>query len=156
MLEKALTLVKALKDKDMDEERLARAKAEEAAAADAYKVAEEASGAKKQAIFEQQKKREEEMKMAEASRPAPVKPQAAAAVAGTGSVWNTNSYHWEEKSVASWSEDTLRAAISKFKHTMNDATFSISEITKLSGESSVSIRKGKKIISFDYSIALDW
>jgi len=53
MLEKALTLIKALKDKDMDEERLARKKAEEAAAADAYKEAEEVSGAKKQAIFEQ-------------------------------------------------------------------------------------------------------
>ncbi len=96
------------------------------------------------------------MKLAEASKPAPVKPQAAAVVAGTGSVWNTNSYHWEEKSVAAWSEDTLRGAISKFTHTMNDATFSVNEITKLTGESSVSIRKGKKIISFEYSIGLDW
>ena len=39
---------------------------------------------------------------------------------------------------------------------MNDATLSVSEITKLEGESSVSIRKGKKIISFDYNISLKW
>ena len=96
------------------------------------------------------------MKVAEAAKPVPIKPQAAASVQGTGSVWNTNSYHWEEKSVAKWSEDTLRATLAQFTHTMNDATFSVGEITKLSGESSVSIRKGKKIISFDYSIALDW
>ena len=25
-------------------------------------------------------------------------------VEGTGSVWNSNSYHWEEKSVAKWSD----------------------------------------------------
>ena len=39
---------------------------------------------------------------------------------------------------------------------MNDATLSITEITTLTGESSVSIRKGKKIISFDYNIVLKW
>ena len=33
---------------------------------------------------------------------------------------------------------------------------SITEITTLTGESSVSIRKGKKIISFDYNIVLKW
>ena len=39
---------------------------------------------------------------------------------------------------------------------MNDATLTISEITNLSGEASVSIRKGKKIISFEYNIKLKW
>mmetsp|Transcript_1000 Transcript_1000/g.1367 ORF Transcript_1000/g.1367 Transcript_1000/m.1367 type:complete len:91 (+) Transcript_1000:790-1062(+) len=39
---------------------------------------------------------------------------------------------------------------------MNDATLTISEIVSINGESSVSIRKGKKIISFDYNIALKW
>jgi activator of HSP90 ATPase len=58
--------------------------------------------------------------------------------------------------VGDWSNNTLRAALSAFKHTMNDATFSIVEITTLTGEASVSIRKGKKIISFDYNIVLKW
>ena len=39
---------------------------------------------------------------------------------------------------------------------MNDATLSITEIASLNGESSVSIRKGKKIISFDYNMSLKW
>ena len=54
--------------------------------------------------------------------------------------------------MATWSNDTLRAILSGFQHKMNDATLSIVEITKLEGESSVSIRKGKKLISFEYVI----
>lgn len=71
-------------------------------------------------------------------------------------MWNTNSYHWEEKPVDAWANETLRAVISGFTHTMNDATLSITEIASLNGESSVSIRKGKKIISFDYNMSLKW
>ena len=77
-------------------------------------------------------------------------------IQGTGSVWNTNSYHWEEKSVATWANDTLRAVLSGFTHRMSDVTMSVTEITTLSGEASVSIRKGKKIISFDYNMDLKW
>ena len=66
ILSQALTLVGALKTKDIDEERLARARAEEAAAAQAYQEAQEQSGAQKQAIAEERKKKEEEMKLAEA------------------------------------------------------------------------------------------
>ena len=77
-------------------------------------------------------------------------------VAGTGSVWNTNSYHWEEKSVAKWSEDTLRKVLSNFSHTYNDATLKVTEVKELKGESGVSIRKGKKIVSYDYAIQLKW
>ena len=58
--------------------------------------------------------------------------------------------------MAGWANDTLRATLSAFSHKMNDATLSVTEITTLTGESSVSIRKGKKIISFDYQIALKW
>ena len=39
---------------------------------------------------------------------------------------------------------------------MSDVTMTITEITTLTGEASVSIRKGKKIISFDYNIVLKW
>ena len=39
---------------------------------------------------------------------------------------------------------------------MNDTTMTIQEIVTLTGESSVSIRKGKKIVSYDYQITLKW
>ena len=81
---------------------------------------------------------------------------AAKKIEGTGSVWNTNSYHWEEKSVAKWAEDTLRSLISGFTHTWNDAHLKVKEIKSFKGESSVSIRKGKKIVAYDYAISLSW
>ncbi len=71
ILDEALTLIGALKTKDIDDERLARARAEEAAAAQAYQEAQETSGAQKQAIFEERKLKEEEMKRTEASRTVP-------------------------------------------------------------------------------------
>lgn len=39
---------------------------------------------------------------------------------------------------------------------MNDATLTIQEITTLTGEASVSIRKGKKLVTFEYNIVLKW
>ena len=88
------------------------------------------------------------MKQAEAvkqaSQPQPV--QVNKPIEGTGSVWNVNSYHWEEKPVGKWSEETLKRILSSFSHSMNDAELKIVEITTLKGEASVSIRKAKKII----------
>lgn len=55
-----------------------------------------------------------------------------------------------------WATDTLRQVLSSFTYVMNDVTMTILEITTLTGESSVSIRKGKKIISYDYNIVLKW
>jgi activator of HSP90 ATPase len=75
---------------------------------------------------------------------------------GTGSVWNTNSYHWEEKSVNKWAEEKLRAVLSGFKYKWQDAEMSISEIKDFKGESSVSIRKGKKLVAYDYRFTLAW
>lgn len=75
---------------------------------------------------------------------------------GTGSVWNTGSYHWEEKSVNKWAEDTMRSTLSNFNYRWNDALLRISEVKEMKGESGVSIRKGKKIVSYDYAITLKW
>ena len=58
--------------------------------------------------------------------------------------------------MSAWASDTLRSVLSSFSHSMNDATLSISEIDSMEGESSVSIRKGKKIVSYDYNIKLKW
>lgn len=77
-------------------------------------------------------------------------------VEGTGSVWNTGSYHWEEKSVSKWAEDTMRHVLSNFVYRWNDAKLAITEVKELTGEAGVSIRKGKKIISYDYKVLVLW
>lgn len=98
------------------------------------------------------------MKLAEALKSAqqPTQVQTVKTIEGTGSVWNTNSYHWEEKSVNKWAEELMKAILSGFKHSWNDAHLSVTEIKSFKGESSVSIRKGKKIISYDYAVTLSW
>ena len=53
---------------------------------------------------------------------------------GTGSVWNTNSYHWEEKSVNKWAEDTIRAVLSCYEFKWNDAVLKITEVKELSAD----------------------
>lgn len=46
--------------------------------------------------------------------------------------------------------------LSGFKHSWNDAHLFVKEIKELKGESSVSIRKGNKIVAYDYAITLIW
>ncbi len=107
-------------------------------------------------IAAERKQKEEEMKKQEALKKQPVQVQAVKKMEGQGSVWNTNSYHWEEKSVNKWAEERLKQVLSGFTYKMNDATMSITEIKTFKGESSVSIRKGKKIVAYDYSLVLAW
>ena len=74
LLEEALKLVPAMKAKDVDEGKLARAKAEAKAAEEGFKEATEKSGAEKQAIAAAQKLKEEEMKKEEQAKNVPLKP----------------------------------------------------------------------------------
>ena len=62
-------------------------------------------------------------------------------VEGQGSVWNNNSYHWEQKSVDKWAEDTLKTVLGTFYYKFENATLKITEVKEIKGESSVSIRK---------------
>ena len=55
-----------MKEKDIDEEKLALAREKELAAEMGFKEATEKSGDVKQAIYEERKKKEEEMKIIEA------------------------------------------------------------------------------------------
>ena len=80
----------------------------------------------------------------------------AAKVEGQGSVWNNNSYHWEQKSVDKWSEEKLKEILSLFYFKMEKATLRITEVKDLVGESAMSIRKGKKIVTYEYKIKLVW
>jgi len=129
---------------------------------EAKKAVEEAkknTGEQKDKIFDDAKKKEAEMKAQEAEKAKlnqiPVK-EVKNVVQGQGSVWNNNSYHWEQKSVDKWSEDTLKTLLGVFYYKQERATLKITEVKELKGESSVSIRKQKKIVTFDYNIKLKW
>jgi activator of HSP90 ATPase len=65
-------------------------------------------------------------------------------------VWNTGGYHWEEKSVGKWSEEKLKEIIGGFKYQFPGGELKALEVKKLTGEAGVSIRKGKKIVTYEY------
>jgi activator of HSP90 ATPase len=50
----------------------------------------------------------------------------------------------------------MRSTLSNFNYRWNDALLKIAEVKEMKGESGVSIRKGKKIVSYDYAITLKW
>ena len=71
-------------------------------------------------------------------------------------MWNSGSYHWEEKSVSKWADEQLKSVVSKFKYVWHDAHLSIKEVKDFQGEAASSVRKGKKLVSFDYKMTLIW
>eukprot|EP00922_Rhytidocystis_sp_ex-Travisia-forbesii_P004858 GHVS01007115.1.p1 GENE.GHVS01007115.1~~GHVS01007115.1.p1 ORF type:complete len:332 (+),score=66.39 GHVS01007115.1:65-1060(+) len=76
--------------------------------------------------------------------------------AGVGSVWNANSWHWEEKNYSGWSEKYLRKRLADFGiKAAGDAELRLSE-PQIKGESSVSVRKGKRITVCEYRIKCVW
>ena len=73
---------------------------------------------------------------------------------GQGSVWNTGSYFWEEKTVGKWADERLKEILGSYRYAFAGGELIITSISSFKGESSISIRKGKKIISYDYHINL--
>lgn len=118
------------------------------------KKAEETKGQEKQAIFEEARKREQEMKEREAAAKQILKEQDEKNK-GTGSVWNPNSYFWEEKNYNKWSHEKIKEYLGGFKHTLPTGSLEVTEC-EINGEASISIRKGKKIRAYDFDITLKW
>jgi activator of HSP90 ATPase len=110
-------------------------------------------------IFEEQKKKEADLKAKEillSQQQALPQKVEKKVEGGQGSVWNTGNYFWEEKSVAKWAEERIKAVLGGFVHLIPGGTFKVTKVDKLKGEASVSIRKGKKIVAYDYSAFLKW
>jgi activator of HSP90 ATPase len=74
-----------------------------------------------------------------------------------GSVWNANAWHWEEKPMTAWAHAWLQRRLEGMVVSMlgNLASVIFSE-PKVSGDASVSIRKGKPITLFQIRIECKW
>ncbi|XP_058515472.1 activator of 90 kDa heat shock protein ATPase homolog 2-like, partial [Ochotona princeps] len=99
---------------------------------------------------EQEKsKRDADVNSATSHQPTPLE--------GRGSVWNPSSYHWEEKPMTSWCQETLKDRLSNtgFHILDNSTTLQLFNIT-VEGEASNTIRKGRKLVIFDLTIGADW
>eukprot|EP01071_Lankesteria_metandrocarpae_P008164 Lankesteria_metandrocarpae@DN4889_c0_g1_i4.p1 len=70
----------------------------------------------------------------------------------TGSVWNLNNWHWEEKSYSKWACDELTKQLQSSKFPDDVKLHSIN----VSGDASVSVRKGKQIVAVEINVRADW
>ena len=162
LLKTVMSLGKAMRARDADENKLKKDQMDREDAKKAVEQAKATTGAAKDKIFAEAKEREAEMKVQEKKKadeglvPMKIPEKPAVVVEGSGSVWNNNSYHWEQKSVENWSQDTLKATLGLFYFKYENATLKITEVKEVKGDSSVSIRKGKKITTYDYNIKLVW
>jgi activator of HSP90 ATPase len=53
--------------------------------------------------------------------------------------------------VSKWAENRIKEVLGGFSHEFPGGIFRITLVENLKGESSISIRKGKKIVAYDYS-----
>eukprot|EP01029_Cantina_marsupialis_P028396 TRINITY_DN776105_c0_g1_i1.p1 TRINITY_DN776105_c0_g1~~TRINITY_DN776105_c0_g1_i1.p1 ORF type:complete len:370 (-),score=145.56 TRINITY_DN776105_c0_g1_i1:212-1321(-) len=114
---------------------------------------EEKDALMKKAI-EQEKLRKQ--KQAEEAAKLPIIPPKAHIAEGTGSVWNPNSYHWEEKNVDKWAKDHLTEMLTEVELDIPAGRFVIADLSSVKGEASMNIRRGKKIVYFDYEVKAQW
>ena len=72
-----------------------------------------------------------------------------------GSVWNKNSWHWEEKDYGKWAKQRLVEVIANLKLEYQENVVTLSDINP-TGFATISVRKGKKIVSFEFELSCSW
>ena len=60
---------------------------------------------------------------------------------GFGSIWNNNSWFFEEKNFTKFAKEWLTTELSKLTFTGDDVKVSLYEVKTIEGEASVTIRK---------------
>ncbi|EDO16286.1 hypothetical protein Kpol_1053p23 [Vanderwaltozyma polyspora DSM 70294] len=72
-------------------------------------------------------------------------------------VLNPNNWHWVDKNTLPWSETYFNSKLPNFRKVSDDNKYEmkITKITKISGDSNVSQRKGKPICYFDINMGLE-
>jgi activator of HSP90 ATPase len=58
--------------------------------------------------------------------------------------------------VQKWSDDTLKEIVSTFKFEQGDTVLKIVDVKNCKGDAEVNVRKGKKLVTYDYNIKLGW
>jgi len=74
--------------------------------------------------------------------------------AGFGSIWNNNSWFYEERNFTKFAKDHLMQAIPKVEHTKAGTRVRMYEVKSIEGEASVTIRKQKQIFLFDFELEI--
>ncbi|CAG9323842.1 unnamed protein product [Blepharisma stoltei] len=75
---------------------------------------------------------------------------------GAGSVWNANSWHWEEKNYKIWAQNRFKELLLGLSFTHNSWRIYLDSITEIKNSASVMIRKGKTILLFEFEVDASW
>ena len=74
--------------------------------------------------------------------------------AGFGSIWNNNSWFYEEKNFTKFAKEYLTEEICKLTVTKDDIEVKFYEMKTIEGEASVTIRKQKQIFLFEFELEI--
>lgn len=75
----------------------------------------------------------------------------------SGSVWNANAWHWEEKPMTAWAQSWLQRQLDGLTLSfLGGLASAVLAETKVSGDASVSVRKGRPISLFQLRIECAW
>ncbi|CAK71525.1 unnamed protein product (macronuclear) [Paramecium tetraurelia] len=75
---------------------------------------------------------------------------------GAGSIWNPNSWHWEEKNYTTIARQLIEQKIKAIKVESGDIILTNIELKSISGDAQVNIRKGKQVLVYDFDIEVEW
>lgn len=77
---------------------------------------------------------------------------------GVGSIWNKNSWHWEEKNYTVFGKEYIKEKLLEISIEPTEPANSIIkilEVKKLDGQASISIRKAKQIVYYEWTMELE-
>ncbi|OII74079.1 uncharacterized protein cubi_02881 [Cryptosporidium ubiquitum] len=77
----------------------------------------------------------------------------------SGSIWNANNWHWEEKDYSKWAKEEINTIMESIKYSSESTTpkFELSfSNSSIKGEASISVRKKQPILAYEFSISGTW
>ncbi|KRX06966.1 Activator of Hsp90 ATPase, N-terminal [Pseudocohnilembus persalinus] len=75
---------------------------------------------------------------------------------GAGSLWNINSWHWEQKDYTQVVKQLITDAVTKIEIEQDGIKLINKAIKTFNGNAEINIRKGKQIVIYDISLEVEW
>uniref|UniRef100_A0A8C1IXY7 Activator of 90 kDa heat shock protein ATPase homolog 1 n=1 Tax=Cyprinus carpio TaxID=7962 RepID=A0A8C1IXY7_CYPCA len=69
---------------------------------------------------------------------------------------NVNNWHWTERDVTSWSQDTINSLLLGLRVEGEEGSCEITDISNIDGEASINNRKGKLIYFYEWVVKASW
>ena len=73
-----------------------------------------------------------------------------------GSIWNTNSWHWEQKNYSDTAQEMIKQRLAGLSFSRDGVSFTAVKVPRAWGHAEISIRKGKQIIVYELNADLEW